>query len=159
MIKEILIVAAIFGVGAAVGRYTLPERVVEKEKIVYKEVTKENTKDATEKNVKKNKVTVRVVTIKPDGTKTIETKIIDQGETVTVSNSETVKETKVEVVKEKESETVYVKNDYLLSVSAQNFLSDRSYGVLAQRRLLGPIYMGASVHTDRTYSVNVGLAF
>lgn len=100
-----------------------------------------------EKEVIKNNVVTVVRTVeRPDGTK----------ETTSETTDRTVKKD----TSTKEAITI-ARKDWLVSASVGTKFTrlEPIYGVLAQRRILGPIYVGASVTTDKTVGVSVGLEF
>jgi len=145
----------------AVGRYTVPTKVVEKEKLVYKDrvvVKKIYEKDTTKKN---DKITIKLVTIKPDGTKTIETKIVDKGEMIVSENGkvDVVKET--EITKETEKTTESSHDQWLLSVVVKANINNPvpDYGLQVQRRILGPFHLGAFVYKSTDVGASVGISF
>lgn len=162
-LKKILVVIALMLLSAAGGRFLAPSKVEEKEvikyveKIVEKKIYVKDTKQA------KRRVYIKLVTIKPDGTKTTETKIFDsdQIEITQKENSTTTVEKNVDSNKEKVVE--YSKNDYYIFGSAKIDVNDLSstlaYGLSINRRLLGPTYIGVFGYTDSTAGFNLGLGF
>lgn len=133
-------------IGGAIGRYSLPAKI--EEKIVIQEKIVE-VKSVEKKN---DKVIVKLETIHPDGTRTIETKIIDK--TITDSTDTIVDNKKSESSKV----TEYNNQDWLISASVKDPLNI-SYGLDVKRRILGPIYIGTSVFTDKTISASIGFSF
>lgn len=162
-VKKGLIVLGIFVVGLAVGRFSLPAKVVEKEHIVYQEKIVEKKVDVTAIKKKDNKTYVRIEKTSPDGTKTVETRIVDTGTTDTTDTDKDQTDTAVSKTDDKSKVTTYDKNGFLLSVGADNSFNRNplmpSWGVLINKRLIGPFYLGGFVFTDGVYGLNVGLGF
>lgn len=159
---------AVLATAFAFGRYTLPEKIVEK--LVTQEVVKEVIK--TEIQVVEKKVYVKaqqsdvqtkiVYVEKPDGTKETTTVIVDKTKTDEASSQATVS-TEVKVV-EKEK-LVYVEKLKLVeNAKAQWHLGLRlgagalidptavssplmSFGLQAERRIVGPVWMGVWADT------------
>ena len=162
--KTKVIISLVVVAGAVgLGRFTAPSKVVEKEKIVFQEkiVTKKVYIKDTSKKV--NKVTIRLVTIKPDGTRTIETKIFDKSEIEITQKGESIKSDDIKQTTEKEKTTEYKHDDLLISFGAKvdpfNATTGLSYGLFLNKRLLGPFYMGIFGFTDRSVGASLGLSF
>ncbi len=181
IVGVVLALAASFGAG----RYTTPTKIVEKEKIVTVTVEKVVTVD----HVVEQKVYVEVekaqthketVEVKaPDGT--ITTKIVEdtkvdtqKTDTDTKVADKTVTDDvqKVNVV-EKEKTTTNAKPDWHLRVdvgAGARFVGQLTptlmLGVGAERRILGPVFMGLWVNTTLNllapqtppYGINAGLS-
>lgn len=160
-VKKGLIVLSILIIGAAFGRFTAPSKVEEREKIVYKDRIVEKKIYVTDKSQKNNKVTIRLVTIKPDGTKTIETKIFDKSEIDIVQNGSSTNIRESETSKETEKVVEYSRNDFLILFGAKRTFDNPTfdYGIFLEKRLLGPIYGGAFAFTDKSGGIALGLAF
>lgn len=159
-LKKVLLFVVVFTVGGAVGRFSLPVSVVEKEKIVFQDkiVIKEVEKKSVDN--KKNKTYIRIVTTKPDGTKTVETRIVDLGEIVTIDTIQKLQDQSSTTVTEKEKTTTYSKDQYLISAGVSSHQwGVFGYGGMVQRRILGPIYIGAFGYSDMSFGLNVGLSF
>ena len=161
--KRIVAVALlILGAGIAIGRFSLPAKVVETEKTVYKDKIVEKIVYVKEKSEKRDLVTIRLVTIKPDGTKTIETKIYDKSqiEIVQKVQSEIVKETDKSTETSKTTE--YSTKDWFVAGLARTNLggiSKPDYGLSVNRRILGPFYLGAFGFTNKDLGAAVGVMF
>lgn len=159
-------VLVVFGIGAAVGRFAGPTKIEEKEKIVYKDSTtekKDEKKDTTKKN---DKVYIKLETIHPDGTRTIETRIVDKGTIQIDASGTTVKTEETSTVTEKEKTATYAKQDWMVSaLVSKNFntLTDPpAFGASVQRRIIGPFYLGAFGLfgvTEKTVGASVGFGF
>jgi hypothetical protein len=115
-------------------------------------------KDTTKKT---NKVTVKFVTIKPDGTRTIETKTYDTSLIEITQNGSinTEKDTTTDTTKEKTVE--YSKNEFLVSIGVQSNIQQLqpSYGLHIEKRLIGPVYLGVFGYTNGSGGLNLGLGF
>lgn len=159
-LKKVLVGVVIIVGSVAVGRYTAPTKVEEKENIVYKDRIVEKKvfeKDTSKKN---DTVTVRLVTIKPDGTRTIETKIVNKDEIIVSENGKTdvVKET--EATKETDKLVESKHDDWNVSVAIKMDSGyNLSYGAHVQRRILGPFTLGAFGYTDVSGGLSLGLNF
>lgn len=145
----------------AVGRFITPTRVEEKEKIVYKDKIVEKKVYVKAVNKKDNKVTVITVTVKPDGTKTTETKIVDKDQTLIDETGKTdiVKDTTSTKETSKVVENKH--DDWLLSLAVKSNFNKLvpDYGATAQRRILGPFYLGVFAFTDSTFGGSIGISF
>lgn len=126
----LLIVAA---ASAGLTRYFFPQ--VEVKNV---EVTKEVIKNDI-------KTIVKEVT-RPDGSKEIVTEIVDKSTKKETTKSET---------------TIAAKPQWMFNVGARMNVSDRDlyYDLQAHRRILGPFYLGASVSTDKTIGVSIGMEY
>lgn len=132
--KSILIFLILFGIGYGVGRYTTPEKV--RTEIVEKEV------------VKKDVVTVIKEIVNKDGTKTTETIIKDKSQSQTDSLNL--------------SETTYSKSKYKINamVGSQNFdFVNPVYGLMVQKRFIGPFFLGAYGTNKKDIGLTVGFEF
>lgn len=160
-LKKILIVLGILLIGVAIGRYTLPAKVVTKieTREVIKEVVKEVEKQSKEK--KNNKIVLIVETTLPDGTKRKETKIIDKGIlTIDLSKDTTTdRETEKETSNTTTVENSNNSNNFHLSVMAATDLNKMKYGLSASSRVLGPITAGFFGFTDASVGVSLGIMF
>jgi lipopolysaccharide export LptBFGC system permease protein LptF len=164
--KQVGAVAIALLIGAGFGRYSLPAKVVTKTETVTveKEVIKNTEK--TIKDTNKDRELIIIETIKPDGTKVVEKHYV---------NRDQIKEdtTKVNVttdIKKTDEKTSTVvsngKNDWNLSalVTTSHTEDDMlkgnvSYGVHVQRRILGPMSIGAFGLTNKTYGISLGVSF
>lgn len=140
--------------GYAFGRYLQPATVVTK--VEQHEVIKYVEKSTKEKN--NNKDIVIVETRYPDGTVKKETHIVDKG-TIVIDKSKESSDTK-----DSKSETIVSntkpqwKASGLLGV-ADYSLSNRVYGLEVERRILGPIFLGAWGMNNKQLGVSLGLEF
>lgn len=161
-VKVILVIISLAG-AAAFGRFTSPTKVVEKEHIVYQEKIVEKKVYVKDKDIKKNVVTIRLVTIKPDGTRTIETKTYDKSEIEIVQKGGSEKTDDVSKETDKTKTAEYKHDEFLISLGAKMDASNLSgaptYGLLLNKRLLGPIYVGAFGFLDKSFGVTAGLSF
>lgn len=141
-------------VAYAFGRYNTPEKVVTK--IETHEVIKYVEKET--KSKQNNKDIVIIETRLPDGTITKETHIVDKG-TVIIDKTKQGSD-------QKDSSTTtivsYQKAQWkaagLLGVSDYS-LDNRIYGLEIERRILGPIFVGAWGMTSKEVGLSVGLEF
>lgn len=142
-------------IGVAMGYFATPTKVVTKTEI--KEVEKKV--DETQKDTKKNKVYLRTETILPDGTRKIETKIVDK-DTIDVStSSETDKSTDTTTEK-----TVERTHDGLIiyalgGAKLTDWTSGPEWGAGVQKRVLGPFWLGVYGTNKLAAGVTVGLSF
>lgn len=139
-------------VGLAIGRYTLPAKIVETTKVV--EVEKKDTKSQQQDN----STTTITQEKHPDGSVTTVTKI--------QKNVDTKTDTKLSDNKDSESskETTYNTRNWGLNVIASTHpLSSLhptvTYGGSVTYRLLGPITVGAMFLTDGTVGASLGISF
>lgn len=151
-----------FLLGAAVGRYSLPAKIVTTEKTVYQDRVVIKEVEAKHVDKKDNKITIRIETIKPDGTRTIETKIIDKDETIVVDHSSKDSSHDTSVVTQIDKTVTYNTQSWIISAGLDsNAASFPSYGFggSIQKRILGPIYIGAFGYSDKSFGTNIGIAF
>jgi hypothetical protein len=159
--KKILIVTILIAAAAGFGRYTAPSKVVEKEHIVYQDKIVEKIVNVKDTSHKDNKVIERLTSIKPDGTKTIATKIYDKSD-VEITQKNTVNKTEDVTQDTEKSKTVdYKKDDLILSAGYKLTIpsGDPAWGLLFNKRLIGPIYIGGFGFTDKTIGASVGVSF
>lgn len=161
MIKNIAIALGLLILGAAFGRWASPTKVVEKEVIKYQDKIVEKVVYKKDTNEHKHKVTVSLVTIKPDGTKTIETKVYDD-DNIQITQDSTTNKIDVKTGETtKEKTTDYARDNYSVLASRKFNIDDKSsdWGISFNKRFLGPIYLGAFAFTDKTIGASVGLSF
>lgn len=168
----IAVVVVLLLVGAySAGRYGGPEKIVEKEKLVTVEkiVTVEVEKIVTvEKKVyikaQKNDVKTEVIVIeRPDGTTETKTVIVDRTTTDTASSQETNKVEIREKIVYVDREKIVEKEKLVENAKPQWKLGVRveggamilkpiqpiiGIGLTAERRIIGPFFMGIAVSTD-----------
>lgn len=134
MTKKKAIVSSLFLilVGVGIGRYLLPNNVV----------TDEAKSERTDKEVVK---TVHEVT-RPDGTKE--------------KYTETKETTKKQLDSDKRVEITVSKPNYMASVMVgKNIHLETTYAIKVDRRVLGNIFAGAYVSTNKDIGVSVGYEF
>jgi hypothetical protein len=154
-IKQPLMLSAAFLVGAAVGRCTLPAKIVTKTetKIVQQEVKAENKAITTKRNVD------TTVTTKPDGTRVVETKDLSVVTDILAEKDQT----KVQSDHIDEKTVTYSKPSWMLGIGAgihATSLKDGAiYSAQIQKRMLGPIWIGGSAQTDGFMGLSVHLEF
>lgn len=160
---KILIAAGVILLsGYAIGRYTVPAKVVTKTvtQTVTQVVTKTVEVDKTD--YYKNKILIETVTTKPDGTvirkrEFIDKSIInhdDQTDTNTASNSSssTTNESSKTYSSEKGSVNALVARNL-------HHLSEDIYGLQVSKKLIGPFSVGAFGLTDETLGLSLGVNF
>jgi hypothetical protein len=162
-VKKSLIVLTIFGTGAAIGRFSLPAKIVEKEHIVYQDKVVEKVIDTKDIKKKNNKTYTRTEKVLPDGTKTTETKIVDNNLVDQVDKKTTNETQDISQIIDKEKTTTYSQQSTLISVMASpNFTLDApgiNFGLSVQQRVLGPVYIGGFGFENKSYGMSLGLAF
>ena len=161
-IKKILIILAVLGVGMAIGRFSLPAKVVEKETIVYQDRIVEKTVENKATKQNKHKTYVKFESIKPDGTKTIETRIVDNSVSKTNDNKTNDTTTETTSKTEKSKETTYSRQDTIISILADiqlGTLATPSYGLMVQKRIIGPIYINGFGMSDKTVGIGASIGF
>jgi hypothetical protein len=141
--KILLAILLAFGVGYGSGRYVQPAKVEIKTQEVIKEV----------EVVKHDTITVTKEIKKPDGTTEIDTTITDKDvETTTIAD---VKKTEETITNLKPQWNVRG----LVGVSSFNFANPMVYGLNIERRIIGPIFVGAWGTTDKSAGLSIGLEF
>lgn len=141
----------------AFGRYTVPEHI----KIETKVVEVERKKESIDKDVNQNKrkETTITETVKPDGTKEVTTKIIE--DTVKEDKS---KVAKVEADTKKEDTVKDIKKESgrvdISALAGYDFNKGQmTYGASVSRPILGPITLGAWGLVNGTVGMSAGLQF
>ena len=147
-LQKILALLMLCGVSFGLGRYMTPEHVEYREVEVVKEVIKEVVKE----NIKKNTQTKTVETWYPDGRHTIETYILNQDTIIIEKELLAEKEIKKEIEKIIDNK----KPNWLVGVSYGN---RQDYGITVDRRVLGPIFLGAYAKTDKDLGIAVKMEF
>lgn len=97
--------------------------------------------------VRKDVQTVIKEIVKPDGSKETVTTIVDKSKESSTKQSEVI---------------VNKKNDWFVAAGAEarlNNLQDPIYKIEANRRILGDIFVGATVNTQGAVGVQVGFTF
>lgn len=154
MKRKILIVIISLTVGAALGYYALPSKIVEKEVI---KIVEKKVKDTTEKE-NKNKIKIITEVIMPDGTIKREIKEIDKG-IITIDASEIIDK---DTTKDKEKIVEHKKNNLMVYASIGTRIGkiDKpTYGIGVQKRLFGPIWLGAYATEHKDVALTLGLSF
>jgi hypothetical protein len=138
----VLIIIIAIAVGYGFGRYVQPAKVV----TVVKEVKTDN------QVVDKNIVTTVTETKKPDGSDTIVTKTEDKSVDKTKEN-DTFNST---------TTTTNQKTQWRVSALAglrYDNLTTPNYGAIVEKRLLGPIFVGAWGNSGKEAGISIGLEF
>jgi len=128
--KKIVSYLMAVGIGVAASWYFLPKDHIVEEKIVYKDRIKTEI--------------VEIITIRPDGSKTIE-RIIHRDE-----NKEVVS---------KKKEVTPAKKDWAVGAKYDLFSPVPVWTLEVQRRVIGNIYAGAYGRTDGIAGVSLTLLF
>ena len=158
LISSLILLAA----GIAIGRYTLPAKVITK--VETKEVTHEATKtvEVDKTDYYKNKVLVEITTTKPDGTVIRERKFIDKSiiNRDDKKNTDEKKDSEKDSKKE-ESKTYNSNSGSVRALIARNTdrLSEDIYGIHVEKRIVGPFTLGAFGLTDKTLGLSLGMNF
>lgn len=155
--QKIIALAVSYVVVAAVGRYTVSEKIVTVTKTV--EVEKKHEDDKTDE--KKNTHVKKVIqtTKKPDGTITRTTTVTDDSTDDTKTN-DTIATTDN---KQTDSITTITKGSDKVTISALGgwdlTQGKLVYGVSATKPILGPITVGAWALTNPSFGISLGLQF
>jgi len=106
---------------------------------------KEKTVETEVERVVKDVQTVIKVVTRPDGTKEEVTTIIDKSKQST----------------DKTSTKIIAKNDWHISASGSRTFTDNSmtYTLQVERRIIGDVFLGASVNSEKQVGLVVGLEF
>lgn len=157
--KQIIIAVLLLAGAFALGRYMTPEKIEIKEKIVYKEKTDTDKKTDTERNKEKHTVTVEEV--RPDGTKIITTKIDENTGTKRITDTHEHKEV---LLTDEKSETVEMgRNRVTISalggLDIRDFTKPPVFGAHITKPFLGPIVIGVWGLSSATGGVSLGLQF
>lgn len=161
--------AALIAIGFAFGRYATPEKVVTKveERVVEKVV--EKVKEQTTKTEDKNLVTIIEETILPDGTIKRTTKIVDKSQLS--SEEKRFESTETARASERTSETTITSKskDWNVALMAgvntddDLFKKQIGYGLVVQRRILGPVYIGGYGNgfgsSSQSFGITLGGSF
>jgi hypothetical protein len=163
IIRNSLIVVTVFAGGVAAGKFSGPAKVVEKEHIVYQDKIVEKVVKVVDTKRKENRVYLKTVTISPDGTQKIETKIVNKDQIDTVDKSNTHKDENSTTTTDKEKTTTYARQSTIISLGMKSNLSTPLgtpvYGLFVNERIFGPLYMGTFLFTDKSFGLNAGIAF
>lgn len=147
-LQKILALTLLAGLAFGLGRYMTPNSIEYREVEVVKEVIKEVVKE----NIKKNTQTKTVETWHPDGTHTIETYVLNQDTIVIEKELVAEKEIRKEIEKIIESQ----KPNWILGVTYGN---RQDYGATVDRRILGPVFLGAYAKSDRDIGIALKMEF
>lgn len=161
-VRNSLIILVIFATGAAIGRFSLPAKVVEKEKIVVQEKIVEKQVEVTDVKKKDHKIYIRIEHTSKDGSKTVETRIMDDASSDTSDKKTDDKTDDKTTTDEKTKETTYAQQNTIISLLADatfNGIQGPNFGLMVQKRILGPVYIDAFGFMDKSFGLGVGLAF
>lgn len=170
--KHLLISAVvIFALGAAIGRYTVLEKVRIETKVVTveKTVTDESKKTKTETDRDRHRETIVTEITHPDGRVEKTTRTVDHTETKRKTDQDTkteITQDKTEVTEKTEERvrgsspvTVSALVGAPISFSNGSLLGPIVYGAHISKPLLGPISTGLWGLTPGVFGVSVGLVF
>lgn len=134
--------------GVAIGRFTLPAKIVTKTQVVEDKTAQQDKQD--------NSVTTVTQTKKPDGTVTTVTQIDNHIKTDTHSTDN--KDTKTD------KEVTYNTARWTIAASAEfkplsGLHPSVTYGGEVLYRVLGPIQVGVTAYTDGTVGGLLGISF
>lgn len=156
--KLIFSFLAVAVISAAFGRYFAPAKVITKTEIKTVEVVK--WKESKEKKEDRDKVTIITEETRPDGTKIVRKEIRDKSQVDTNTEKSGDKSTTTERKDEKIVE--YGKTTLLTLYGGSNLSRPQDgfvYGLGVNSQILGPIWLGASVHTNKFIHIGLGLNF
>ena len=156
LLSKIGIGLVVVATAVASGYYLAPTKVEEKEKIVYQDKIVEKIVYVKKTNKKTNKTTIRLVTIKPDGTKTVETKIVDNSELIVDQSKQS---DKTEVSSKTDEKSKVVERDKESTIISAAYKLPGVYGAAIDKRLLGPVWVGGFGFIDGTFGLKLGLGF
>lgn len=161
--NKIIILVVIFASGLAIGRFTLPSKVVEKEKIVYQDKVVEKLVENKDVKRNNNRTITKTETVSKDGTKTVITKLEDK--TVSDTSTKTSEDKKQDVSKEddKSKETTYNTQKFTIAgmakINVTNVSGGLSYGALIGYRVIGPFSILGAGYSDGTATLGIGITF
>lgn len=138
---QLLIGLLLLVIGLAIGRYSLPAKVVT--------VTRIERQDHDV--IKTNVVTVTKVVKQPNGTTETNTTVTDHS--VTNDQSNTVSQTEKTVTRNQPDWRVGAQ------FSSSSNLPGYLYGVTVDRRILGPISIGVFGNANRAFGAQIGIEF
>lgn len=169
-LKTLIAVILIMAAGYGIGRFTAPEKIIEKEKKIEVEVEKEVVKEVEvikEVIVENKNVNTKTTIIEyPDGRKETITEIIDKTTIETGTDSEknidSERDSVVSSESSKEKITINKKPQWkvlgLAGIKAVDF-GKPIYGGALERRVFGPFYIGAWGLSDGTAGIGAGFEF
>ena len=155
--NKILTIGGVFLLGLACGRYSLPSKIVESDK--EKDVKQEQKQ--TDQKVDKNKVTIVKEVKSPDGTITKTTTVVDKSVIDTDTHNKLNEQKDIDKEKITTYDTSSLKASLLISKSFEtgHYTDPLVYGIGIDKKVLGPIWMGAFGYTNRNLGVSFGLMF
>lgn len=159
-LRNIIILVVTLAAGVAAGFYLSPQKTVTTETIKYVDRVVEKKVYLKDTSTKKNTTTIKLVTVKPDGTRTEETRVVNN-DTILVNQSGESNSDSTKVV-DKHNQTVVEskKMDTVISLAAKSdFRSGMNYGVSVNKSILGPVYLGAFGFQDGQAGLSLGLGF
>lgn len=157
VITSVIVITSAF----ALGRYTVPTKVITETKIVEVEKKTEDKKQDVEKNTKKRTETTE--TVKPNGEKTTTTVVTEETNTdkktdkISTTDKTTDSESKKEVVSGQDKVTISLLGG--VQLFNNNGINSLVYGLGISKPVLGPITIGAFGFNDGRVGCSLGLTF
>lgn len=151
--NKILVIGSAFTIGLACGFYAHPSRIEEKE------ITKDVKQEEKDKQENKNKVVTIVEKTNADGSKTKTTVITDRSIIDTKDNLHEQIDTDKEKITTYDTSSLKVSLLISKSFQTDHYADPLVYGVGIDKKVLGPIWMGAFGYTNRNLGVSFGLMF
>jgi hypothetical protein len=156
--KKYLPYLIILLIGGVLGRYLAPSKVITRTEVKTVEVIK--WKESKDKKEDRDKVTIITEEIKPDGTKIVRTEIRDKSQVDTITNKDGSSTKDSESKSEKIVE--YSKGTLLTLYGGTDLRNPQNgfvYGLGVNASILGPIWLGASIHTNSYLHLGLGINF
>lgn len=155
--NKILIVGGAFVLGLACGFYAHPSKIEERSH----EEDKKQEQKQTDQKVNKDKVTTITETTDASGKKTKVTVITDKSKINTDTHNKLNEQKDIDKEKITTYDTSSLKASLLISKSFEtgHYTDPLVYGIGIDKKVLGPIWMGAFGYTNRNLGVSFGLMF
>lgn len=145
--------------GVAVGRFTVPVKVVTQVKTVEVEKKQQKTDITSNRQLHRKRTTVEVK--KPDGTTEITTTVItDSGDKINASSEQKSSEDKQsESKKETVKDSGHLNLSVLVGANPFNLSQGMVYGGHVTRDIFGPVNIGVWGLSNGTFGLSGGLTF
>jgi hypothetical protein len=157
--KQVAIAVLVaLAVGATAGFYAKPEKVVTKVEIKKETVEVVKVVEKETKNVRNDKELVIIETRFPDGTVKKEKRYVDKSTVDSIKDRAENKQTVTKEEDKKSTEIVNRSEDWHVSVGYE-LLPQQKYQLTVERKIFGPLYVGAFGRTDKSIGVSVGGGF
>jgi hypothetical protein len=148
------LIIIVLSVSFALGRYTVPTKVVTETKTVYVE----NQSEKTNVDKNKHKDTVTVEKINKDGTTTKTTHTVEDSKTDTKKDVELSVDSSTQTRKEVSRESL-TNVSLLVGTEIISITHSLNYGLSISKPILGPISIGAFGFTSGLVGFQIGLNF